>query len=353
MYIVICTFYVLILFIFISDFHCEYLKLMRVYSCRGGLDDVGCKLLDVWLREGQSVRSCARRLNVAQATVRRYVLKGPPDHSRRPPTRYRAVLNRRQAIRSIIKHSDDCLSIEDFRRALAPNFLVCKSTVRKDLLAIGYVSRKRPKVVKRYPDDPKIRVLFAKTNRDDPDCCIFSDEKIFDCNDHGHRFQWVRKGESPAGQAYERWSPKVHVWGCIGIGVKKLVFLPAGSITADVYKKHVLIRHVVPMLNASPVRLTFQQDGARAHTANSIKAYLKRKRVDVMENWPPRSPDLNPIENLWARLARDVSRIGACDQDELRDAVQQAWDNIPQADIDVLVRSFKRRKLDVIAARGF
>jgi len=43
-----------------------------------------------------------------------------------------------------------------------------------------------------------------------------------------------------------------------------------------------------------------QQDGARAHTA---KAWLDAniKHYIPPEDWPPNSPDLSPIENVWSR----------------------------------------------------
>ena len=43
----------------------------------------------------------------------------------------------------------------------------------------------------------------------------------------------------------------------------------------------------------------FQQDNAPCHTALSIKQYINEKGFNLMP-WPARSPDLNPIENLWS-----------------------------------------------------
>jgi transposase len=41
----------------------------------------------------------------------------------------------------------------------------------------------------------------------------------------------------------------------------------------------------------------FMQDGASVHTAHIIRHLLVQMGIEVMD-WPPYSPDLNPIENL-------------------------------------------------------
>ena len=46
----------------------------------------------------------------------------------------------------------------------------------------------------------------------------------------------------------------------------------------------------------------FQQDGARAHTSKATIAWLDAniKHYIPAEDWPPNSPDLSPIENVWS-----------------------------------------------------
>ena len=70
--------------------------------------------------------------------------------------------------------------------------------------------------------------------------------------------------------------------------------------------------------------------------------------------WPALSPDLNPIEHLWDELGRRV-RNGLNPPetlDELRRALIQEWNNIPQTCIRNLIGSMRRRCQAVTNARG-
>ena len=99
-------------------------------------------------------------------------------------------------------------------------------------------------------------------------------------------------------------------------------------------------------------RLIFQQDGARAHMATSTTAYLRRKGVETVQNWPPYSPDLNPIEQLWKILNERIAQLAPDTFSALQAVTIEAWDAIPQVIIDNLVRSFAAKVAACRAENG-
>jgi transposase len=50
---------------------------------------------------------------------------------------------------------------------------------------------------------------------------------------------------------------------------------------------------------------TIIMDNARFHRKNELEKIMKRAKVHLLF-LPPYSPDLNPIENLWANMKRNL-----------------------------------------------
>jgi hypothetical protein len=89
----------------------------------------------------------------------------------------------------------------------------------------------------------------------------------------------------------------------------------------------------------------FQQDGARPHTACSTMQYL-RSKAQLLPNscsWPPSSPDLSPIENVWGILKKTLDVSAIRDAEGLFQEVNRIWDAIDLSVIDNLMRSIKPR----------
>ncbi|GFX95907.1 DDE_3 domain-containing protein [Trichonephila clavipes] len=70
--------------------------------------------------------------------------------------------------------------------------------------------------------------------------------------------------------------------------------------------------------------------------------------------WPARSPDLNPIENEWDALGRQVAgrNYPPTHKNTLIRALTEEWDKLPQQLLDNVVQSMVRRVECCIALHG-
>ena len=75
--------------------------------------------------------------------------------------------------------------------------------------------------------------------------------------------------------------------------------------------------------------LIFMQDLAPRHTAKSVLAYLKLKEIEVLP-WPGNSPDLNPIENIWELVKREIAKQVITTKQALIEKILQIWHHNPE-----------------------
>lgn len=71
--------------------------------------------------------------------------------------------------------------------------------------------------------------------------------------------------------------------------------------------------------------LVFQQDNNSIHAAKTTKDYLARKNFGEVLNWPARSPDLNIIENVWARMMQNWVAVRPRTEASIIDEVNERW----------------------------
>lgn len=96
----------------------------------------------------------------------------------------------------------------------------------------------------------------------------------------------------------------------------------------------------------------FQQDNDPKHTSKRAKKYVIDNNIPTME-WPAQSPDLNPIENLWSILDRQLAYRQVNSEDQLFAALQEGWNDLDPAMLERLVDTMPERCQAVIDSRGF
>lgn len=245
------------------------------------------------------------------------------------------------------------------------------STVKRRLSAAGLrarVPRKKPFL---NVEQRKKRLLWARVHKDwtveQWGRVLWSDEtriSLF-CSD-GVRYVRRRQGEALKPECLiptMKHPVDVMIWGCMAANGVGRIFVLQGSVNARKYIDEVLIPRLLPSSrdlflphNALPndkPKFIFQQDNAPCHTAKVCRDWFAQNGVQVLD-WPGNSPDLNPIENLWARLKRLVAKRRPSNRQQLIEAVIASWHHVILPDnLRSLVESMPKRCADVIKARGY
>jgi transposase len=121
-----------------------------------------------------------------------------------------------------------------------------------------------------------------------------------------------------------------------------------------------LYRRILPTLLIDPTSI-FQQDNAPTHTAIIIRQYLAELGRELMI-WPPYSPDLNPIENLWTLLKQKIYQIRPdllhMPNNDTTLAImiataQEAWQQLDLSILEGLSESMPRRVQAIIDSDGW
>jgi transposase len=121
-------------------------------------------------------------------------------------------------------------------------------------------------------------------------------------------------------------------------------------MNAEVYVG--ILREHIPEIKALlGNKFRLQQDNDPKHTSKRAKDFLE-KNVPKVIDWPSYSPDLNPIENLWAIVKRNVEKRMPKNLGELEEFMVEEWDRIPESTLKHLVDSMRGRCLEVLEKNG-
>ena len=152
---------------------------------------------------------------------------------------------------------------------------------------------------------------------------------------------WAKNGTPPKLKK-KKYDVKAMFWGAISYEFcSKLAFID-GYMNSEKYTG-VLKSHLGPMWRYLDKDDTiFQQDNAPCHTSKETKKFFEAQGIQILD-WPPNSPDLNPIENIWALLKRRIIKKQAHNKYELIQKAEESWNEISQDIISNVIDSMPRR----------
>lgn len=145
------------------------------------------------------------------------------------------------------------------------------------------------------------------------------------------------------------------VWGCMAASGIGEMFVCEGRLNSTAYinvlKEALLPSFAAVFGDTNMDGVKFQQDNAPCHKSGQTMKWFKDNDIETL-NWPPQSPDLNPIEHLWGILKHNIRKYSITSKDMLRRRLKEEWNNISTKECQTLVNSMPKRVAAVIKAKG-
>ena len=241
---------------------------------------------------------------------------------------------------------------------------VSHDTIRYTLKKAGLRAVRKPRKPRLTKVHKEARLNFAKKYKDWTDAdwerVIFSDETSIRCfGNQGRKWIYKTRGapflEHQIEGTVKYGGKSLMFWGCMtaeGVGYGCRI---KGTMNAELYTS-ILSDELVKTIeyfNLRKNRTWFQQDNDPKHTSLLEHQQLETNSIRILD-WPSQSPDLNPIEHLWAHLKRKLAihREAPKDVEELWERVEAEWNNIPTDICQNLVKSMRNHIQALLKAKG-
>lgn len=246
-------------------------------------------------------------------------------------------------------------------RRIAQQVGCSQSTVCKTLKKEKYRPYKVSRVQKLLAADKPKRIEFCNwlndlLTRHGPELMnqmFFSDEAwVYLTGNSNKQNSRVWAIENP--HAYEEsflHVQKIGVWCAMS---RKRIIGPVffeNTITADRYRTDILEPFIAQLTDDEIDYAWFQQDGASAHTANASLEFLEQFFADRIisrgipeHQWPPRSPDLSPLDfHLWGFLKENIFKDKPETLDDLKQVIETEIQKITPATLEAVFDNMVKR----------
>lgn len=247
----------------------------------------------------------------------------------------------------IVLNSNVIMTSDDIVNQLnTENINISKNTVINRLTEKSLIYGKTIKKPLLTNNHKQLRLMWAIENYNTDWTKIkFSDETII--RKYFNTKQWMLKNTRKIEQTVSH-PIKILLWGYISFeGVGKLCCFN-GIMNADKYI-NILDNYFKPYITNDSY---FQFDNDSKHTSLKASNYLFNNNIKCIRWWPPNSPDLNPIEHIWAYIKNKLRKKIIRTIKELEENIKNIWENIPYSIIYNLICSMPQRIEQVIQNGG-
>jgi len=155
-------------------------------------------------------------------------------------------------------------------------------------------------------------VAFAESNVDRSlDRVIFTDESTFTSANDGpvlvYRPQGQRYNPQYISTCKRSGRVSVHCWGWFSHEGAGILLSIEGHPDGQQYQ-HILQNVMVPSARMlyPEVMIHLQQDHSSINDSCVVQEWLSRQADVELLDWPPRAPDMKPIDNMWSEVKRTM-----------------------------------------------
>lgn len=313
------------------------------------------------LGEGMSDRQVSRKVGVPRSTVGFWRSNAFRLSRRVGCGRKRKTSSRSDRLIVRLVRNDPTLSSGEVR-TLLPEPTISSRSVQRRLREANFLSRKRPSSVELTKNHKRARLDWAMRHchwRSQWGKIVWTDEASVCLRARDGRLRvWVQSGDElpehlalPVNQGGGR----LLIWAAIWKNGRSELHVQKNNMNSEGYV-HVLERNILPLsvnLGDPSTDWILMDDNATCHRSSLTNAFKSQTGIRTLR-WPARSPDLNPIENVWSLLKRAVRRSlrPGDDISRLEVLLRQEWERLNQAIINRLIESMSSRVRQVIQCSG-
>ena len=188
---------------------------------------------------------------------------------------------------------------------------------------------------------------------------VWSDECIFKVNNSSNQKKyWIKQTNeyqlplSITTSQTKKYNKKtIMVWACFSYyGKGNLIFID--DIINALRYQQILSENLIESVNNMNLNtFIFQQDNAPSHSSKLLKQFFNKNNIELLP-FPPQSPDLNPIENLWAYISSKLIEKSPKTINDLKNEILNIWNSLDNNKLRKLANSLPNRLRQVIESNG-
>lgn len=305
-------------------------------------EDIKNQIIGLHLAK-ESARSIGRKLKISHTcaanTINKYKNRGCIKDKKRSGRPTKTTYHEDRMLYRLAR-SKPTASLTHLTREInsSTKLPISRSTVSKRLIARRLCSFKAAEKPRLSLKDKQVRLKFChkilEMSQYELDRIIFSDESNFQVVNRKtkvlvRRFPSEKYEDRMLVPRLQGGGGSVGIWGCITSAGPGLYTIYTGRLDHKRYI-NILENTLIPtghLYYGLDMDWKFQQDNAPCHKARAVNEYFENSNISVIV-WPPRSPDLNPIENVWAWIDRKLTENPVHSINALKTRLGEIYDTI-------------------------